>query len=352
MARELTAIEAVEKYGSIRGAAMALGLARTTMQSRYKTELLAQAQAKKPPSFEPVHLPSKDLPIADLIARRLEESERNIDADEARDLIHVKVNMDGPFGLFFQGDPHVDDDGCDFRLLKSHIDIVKAHDHILVGCIGDLQNGWIGRLARLYGDQTTSARDAWRLVDWMVGEIRHRLLFMVLGNHDLWAGVGDPLQWMLKHAPGVMEAHGVRLALTHPCGAVTRVHARHNFPGTSIYNANHGPKREALMGFRDHIIVAGHLHIGADEGFVNPDGIVSQILRISGYKKADSYARQLGLKKMPIHPSALVIIDPRKPETSRDRVWCAPTVEMGVKVLDMLRAEYEAEKKPKAKKRA
>jgi hypothetical protein len=103
----------------------------------------------------------------------------------------------------------------------------------------------------------------------------------------------------------------------------------------------HGPKRELVAGFRDHLIVAGHRHIGGDEGTVSPDGICAQLVRVSGYKKADTYATALGLKKMPMHPAALAIIDPREKDSSRARVWCAPTVELGVKLLDAMRQEYE-----------
>ena len=72
------------------------------------------------------------------------------------------------------------------------------------------------------------------------------------------------------------------------------------------------------------------------------DGMVSQLVRVSGYKQVDHYANQLGFPPQKIHPSALIIVDPREPETSRGRVWCAPTVEMGVKLLNAIRADYEA----------
>jgi len=74
--------------------------------------------------------------------------------------------------------------------------------------------------------------------------------------------------------------------------------------------------------------------------------MVSQLVRVIGYKQVDHYAKQLNFPPQKIHPSALIIIDPREPETSRARAWCAPTVEIGVKLLDAIRADYE-ESKPK-----
>jgi hypothetical protein len=291
--------------------------------------------------FETPALPHRTRQIDELIQDKLKESERVIAADEARELIPVKINIDGPFGLLVFGDPHVDDPGCDFALLKSHIELAQKHDHILAGNIGDLANNWVGRLARLYADQSVTAREGWTLVEWMVKSVNW--LFIIAGNHDCWTGSGDPVAWFSKQSGSMYEEHGVRLELHHPgSGIKTRIHARHDFPGHSIWNNMHGPKRELVAGFRDHILIAGHRHIGGDEGTVSPDGTCAQLVRVSGYKRADAYARQLGLKKMPIHPAALIIIDPREPETSRARAWCAPTVELGVKLLNEIRREYEA----------
>jgi len=312
-----------------------LGISRSTAQ--YRIRVVQKLKAKE--KFEIPTLRDRSRSLPELLSARIEESERVIGADAARDLINIKVNIEGPFGLLIFGDPHVDDPGCAFGLLKSHVELAASHPYIVAGNIGDLANNWVGRLARLYADQSITARESWTLVEWLVTSVNW--LFIIAGNHDLWAGSGDPVQWFSKQVGSLYEGHGVRLALNHPCGAVTRIHARHDFPGHSIWNAMHGPKRELVAGFRDHLLVAGHRHIGGDEGTVSPDGICSQLVRVSGYKKADTYAVALGLKKMPIHPAALVIIDPREPETSRARVWCTPTVEVGVKLLEVLRKDYD-----------
>jgi hypothetical protein len=96
------------------------------------------------------------------------------------------------------------------------------------------------------------------------------------------------------------------------------------------------------MGYRDDLIICGHKHTGAAETFVTPDGNVCQIVRVSGYKVADSYSKQLGLKKHNIFPGALVIVDPTEPNTSPNRVFTAPSVEKGTVILDALRANFES----------
>ena len=126
------------------------------------------------------------------------------------------------------------------------------------------------------------------------------------------------------------------MALVHPNAQETRIHARHDFKGNSQWNDMHGLKKESLVGWRDHLLVAGHRHLGEDGAFINPDGFVTQLLRLSGYKRADSYAIAGQFKAKPMHPSALVIINPDRPETERGRVWVAPSVEEGVEWLRVM----------------
>ena len=337
---------AFQTAGSIKGAARMLGIAHRTMQHRMKYI------REDKPKFTAPELPSSLPSIEELLEQRTAQGDRSLAADDARHLIPIDVHIEGPYGLWIWGDPHVDADGCNMRLLREHVELAK-HPSILSGHIGDIANFWVGRLARLYAHQSTSVHEAIMLAEWLLTQ--HEQLFVTLGNHDSWCGSGleNPLNWILRNAGGVTEEHGVRLALKSPNGVVTRVNARHDFPGRSQYNINHGMRRELAFGHRDHILVSGHLHSGGDQGLCHDgDGMVSQLVRVSGYKQVDHYAKQLNFPPQKIHPSALIIVDPREPETSRGRVWCAPTVEMGVKLLNAIRADYEASKEaPNASKR-
>jgi hypothetical protein len=329
---------AYQTTGTIKGSAKMLGIAHRTMQHRMKYI------REDKPKFTAPELPSSLPSIEELLEQRTAQGDRSLAADDARHLIPIDVHIEGPYGLWIWGDPHVDADGCNMRLLREHVELAK-HPAILSGHIGDIANFWVGRLARLYAHQSTSVHEAIMLAEWLLTQ--HEQLFVTLGNHDSWCGSGleNPLNWILRNAGGVTEEHGVRLALKSPNGVVTRVNARHDFPGRSQYNINHGMRRELAFGHRDHILVSGHLHSGGDQGLCHDgDGMVSQLVRVSGYKQVDHYAKQLNFPPQKIHPSALIIVDPREPETSRGRVWCAPTVEMGVKLLNAIRADYEASK--------
>jgi hypothetical protein len=323
-------------------AAASLGLNRKTFNSRLdvaKSRRIESVSEDKPWSVE--ELPSSRLPINDLLAKRRDEAQRAKAWNEARNLIDIKVNTAGPIGLMLFGDPHIDNYGCDFNLLESHLAIAAARSrYLFAGNLGDISDNWVGRLQRIYASSPTTVKDAWRLAEWMLRDAGVDWLFLVRGNHDVWSGDSDPLDWIMRGTTSVDERHGVRLSLNHPCGNATRVHVRHDFKGNSQFNGLHGLVKETLWGHRDHIIAAGHRHFGEDGAQVTPEG-VTQMVRVSGYKAVDDYAKQGQFSDKRIHPSALIIIDPSRPDTCRSRTWCAPTVEEGAEYLDWLRAKFE-----------
>ena len=293
-----------------------------------------RAAAEEP--FIKPHLPSADEPLDALLDRRRQTASRVLKADEARKLIPVKLTMPGPVGLFCMGDPHLDNDGCDFNRLERDLAAIAKQPRIMALNIGDVCDGWVGRLERLYAQSSTKASDGWRLAEWLFNYPGVNWLGLVGGNHDQWSGHRDPLKWIAKARVALYENDVLRMALQHPNGEETRVHGRHNFKGQSIWNDMHGPKREAMIGHRDHLLVAGHLHLGEDGAFINPDGFVTQLVRLSGYKRADSYAISGQFQPKPMHPSALVIINPDRPGTERGRVWVAPSIEEGVDWLNVM----------------
>jgi len=173
------AVGLVKSLGSLRGAAKQLEMSRSTLRHWVKADALNGVDDLE---FEVEPLPD-ELPTADeLLERRTAEWDRVDAAKKARRLINVKVKMGGPIGLMHFGDPHVDDPGTNIRLLREHVDIVNRTDGLFGGNIGDLQNNWVGRLARLYSEQSTSAQEAWVLVEWLVNSIDW--LYLIRGNHD------------------------------------------------------------------------------------------------------------------------------------------------------------------------
>lgn len=293
---------AVLACGSMAQAAKRLGVAPSTIT--YAMQRCADGRA-----FSALDVPS-ELPTAEeLLTRRATQFTRKRTAIEARALLPVAVVVEGPIGVAFVGDPHVDDDGTDIGLLRSHVALFQRHEALLPVGIGDYSNNWVGRLARLYGQQSLSAAEAWVLVEWLVHAVDW--LVLVSGNHDAWSGDGDPIQWMAKAARVQYEANGARLGLMLPAGRTIRINARHDFQGRSQWNTAHGVGKAAQLGWRDHILTAGHTHVSGIQVVRDPmSGLISHALRIGSYKTHDRYAEERGLPNQTFMVCPVVVIRP------------------------------------------
>lgn len=302
------ALEAFAEHGNVTAAALALGIPRTTLDNRLRVARAMGIPEPKP--FVAEDLPD-ELPSAEeLIARRRKQFARKQAAEDARTLIPIRITCDGPIGIAHMGDPHVDDDGTDIDLLQRHVGIINKTEGLFAGNVGDYSNNWVGRLARLYGQQSLSAAEAWVLVEWLVRSTRW--LYLVGGNHDCWSGDGDPIKWMAKSARVQYEAHGARLGLTFPNGRVVRLNARHDFKGHSQWNTAHGPAKAVQLGWRDHILTCGHLHTSGVQILRDPsDGLISHVLRVGSYKTYDRYAKEKGLPNQTFTVCPVTVIRPQ-----------------------------------------
>jgi hypothetical protein len=259
------------------------------------------------------HPPTEPIDSDELVARRKVQFARKRQCEIERALIRVKVNIDGPIGILHFGDPHVDDDGTDIDALERHTDLVRNTPGLFAGNVGDTTNNWVGRLARLYGQQSTSAAEGWALAEWFVG--RCRWLYMVAGNHDMWSGAGDPMMWIARQNGALYKETNVRLALDFPNGREVRVNVRHDFTGHSMWNPAHGSMRAAQQGVKDHILVNGHKHV-TGYGIIKDghSGLVSHCIQVGSYKIYDRYAQEKGFRDQSISPCAVTVIDPASPD--------------------------------------
>lgn len=328
--------DALAQYGTKSDAARALGIARSTLRDR-----LAQAVSAVEKPFDVSELPD-ELPTADeLLEKRKKQFLRTHAAKEARQLIPVQVNIDGPFGIMHMGDPHVDDNGTDIALLESHVALCNATEGLFAANVGDYSNNWVGRLARLYSEQSVSAQEAWVLVEWLISSAHW--LYLIGGNHDLWSGAGDPVQWMARQANSLYEHHGARLALKCPNGREIRVNARHDFKGHSQWNTAHGPSKAAQMGWRDHILACGHTHVSGYQVVKDPaTGLISHALRVASYKTHDRYADEKGLPNQNIFVAPVTIIHPKYGDDDARCVTVLFDPEHGADYLTFLRRKKSA----------
>jgi len=329
-------LAALERHnGNRTAAAAAIGYNVRTFLSR-----LANIKNKRDvdtPEYSFTPLPLDDVPIEDLIEHRKRQFANKRNHEEASKLIPIRIKLAGPIGLLFFGDPHVDDDGTDIEALERHTQLVADTEGLFAVNVGDTTNNWVGRLARLYGDQSTSAAQAWRLAEWFVG--RCDWLWIIGGNHDLWSGAGDPMRWIAKQSDALYKSSEARIALRFPNGREVRVNSRHDHAGSSIWNPAHGPMKAAIMGTRDHLYVAGHKHESAYSVLKDPiNNIAMHALKVSSYKVYDRFAKERGFRDNTLSPCALAVINPNLPPEHPDlvKIWWDP--EEGADYLRRLRS--------------
>ena len=277
---------------------------------------------------QPIERAMKQQPVSpdtdpyELWEHRKQRYKRKARAKEQNKEAVFRVETNEPIALLFFGDPHVDDDGTDLELLERHATLTREVEGLYGVNLGDTTNNWIGRLARLYAEQGTTATEGWvlaehwlRSVDW---------LFMVGGNHDAWSGSGDPIKWMSKYMHVHYEMDAVRARLKFPNGNEFTIHARHDFKGHSQWNQTHGIAKAAKFGDDADILVAGHRHVSGYQVVKHPlSGKISHAIQVASYKIHDRYAEQMGLLDQHISPCAVTVLNPTadKPVNRVQMFW-------------------------------
>lgn len=279
-----------------------------------------------------------EVPIEELIEGRVKAAKRKA----IRAAVHDRtVRLEAePFALMVFGDPHVDNEGCDWETLLRHVNLAQKTPGVMAVTVGDVQDNWIGRLQRLYSKASLRASDGWRLSKWLLEQMQW--LAIVGGNHDQWAhapGV-DPLKWISKQAKVKCYANDeIRLTLTWkdaPELTPLTVVVRHDFRGNSWFHPTHGPNKEAMLDGRAHLFIAGHIHQWAQLTTEHRHERIAHAVRVRGYKRNDAHAKSLGFYEQRNGEACLIVIDPHADETGRMRIFW--DLEHGCEYLTWLRS--------------
>lgn len=305
------AAKLVDEHGSIRAASRASGIPFGTVRNRYekhKSNIANGTLSESEITFP--ELPSSELDPKELIDQACKRFSKHLAAREARRWMEIRINSNKPIGLCMMGDPHIDNNGCNWPLLQSHIKILEDTPGMYCVNIGDLTDNWVGRLVRLYADQEMSKKAAWKLAKYLLRDSKVKWLCHLLGNHDLW----NDGPYLIKAAAQPMvpvEEWQSRFQIVFPNGKRVRVHAAHDFPGSSIWNKMHGPQKAAMMNEQADIYACGHKHEWAcNEGENAQRDFVYWLIRSRGYKFIDSYSDQLGYGSQKYGASVTAVIDP------------------------------------------
>ncbi|MES0134519.1 hypothetical protein NKJ88_06085 [Mesorhizobium sp. M0016] len=261
--------------------------------------------------FPQAYEPTPAIDIEELVARRIGQFARKKEIYDRDKLIQVRVNRDGPIGLGFFGDMHLDDDGTDLAEVMDHVSIFDGSvPGLYAGNVGDAFNNWVGRLERLYAEQSTTSNEALALVEYVLKKINW--LYYTDGNHDLWNKGGDILKMILKGNTLVHKSTKVRLALRLPNGRNVKIYSVHGFRGRSQWSDVFGAGKQAQLDGEHHdIYVAGHTHVsGYTHGMRPSSERMWHGLQIASYKKIDRYAEELNLDPKDLYNCPVALIDP------------------------------------------
>ena len=323
-------IDAVRDSGSLREAAKAAGVSKT-----YIIRAMKKAIARKPKEKAQVVRPvisSCDLPIEDLIKANCERVTKRIEHEKQKDWMPFEIRSNEPCMVVFVGDPHVDDNQCNWPQLLRDIDVMRSKNVYSIN-LGDIVNNWVGKLMSKYADAHVTRADGWRLAEWFINDSGVNWLVHLLGNHDVWNDGKQILKGILgKHA--VADDWRVKFRLVFPDGYEVKIDASHDHKGHSQYNALHGQKKVTLFEGSDaDIIIGGHKHNWALSVEENPHtNNIVWYARARGYKLSfDAYDKRGQWGNQWGGASIAAVIDPRT-----ETVQCFADLKMAEHFLDTL----------------
>ena len=117
----IQAVKTVRESPTKLAAARALGVTRGKLDHRLREA--ARRKIIEKPEYAIALLPDSQPEIEEIISRKERNFTRQKRASDARDLIPVKIKIPGPIGVLHMGDPHLDDDGTNIRLVKEHLEL-------------------------------------------------------------------------------------------------------------------------------------------------------------------------------------------------------------------------------------
>ena len=306
-------LKAYEKHGRNAAlAAEALGIPRSTLWSTINKYDGKDADKQ----IEYPQLPDDDIPVGDIIDLMSKRFEKRHTHERAKKWMPITIRDNLPIGVSFFGDPHVDDNGCNWPLLKEHCELHKTTPGLYGVNIGDTTNNWTGRLAKLFANQDTSQSTARKLAEWFLCDSGITWACWLQGNHDLWGDGSEILRRMnTRQIP--MHDWQAQFKLIFPNERECRIWAAHNFAGHSMWNTLHGAQKTAHMKDWAHIFASGHHHNFATHQEESASReFVYTLIRARGYKYIDEYAELNGHASQRFGAAITVLIDPYAPEDS------------------------------------
>lgn len=164
-----------------------IGMHIPTRSVRSVTSERALMKAKEETAPKPTlpDFPDDDIPVNSIIDLMCNRFEKRTAHREAKKWFRIEMPSDDPFAVMWWGDPHLDSNGCNWPLLKRHVELAKTPGVYSVN-MGDTLDNWPhgSRLIRLYAHSDTSVETARKLAKWFMHAAGVQWLLWILGNHD------------------------------------------------------------------------------------------------------------------------------------------------------------------------
>jgi hypothetical protein len=292
-----------QEYGKV------LGVSENYLRNHYGTvKEFKRLVRESIPGFTAAPIPDPSVPIQELVDRLKADFSRGKAFHEALKWHEKKFSTNEPIGIGFIGDPHVDNPGTDWPLLDKHLELFERTPGLYGLNLGDTTDNWVGNLARLYAYSAVTKSQAIQLAEYVIKRVKW--LGIIMGNHDLWSGADNPLEWIARSVHAATHEWEAKIRITFPNGWERRIWARHDFPGHSQFNPTHAQRKKQLWTGAAHVYAAGHRHEWAITHNEDGERGESILLRARGYKSIDSYATVKGYESQSSGSTVCVVFDP------------------------------------------
>lgn len=297
-------------------AARRLGISRSTMQNTVRNAI--DRGLSEETSMRDANVPA-DNEYLGAKERKLAAYQRKKRKGDWRKPVMTRL-PERPFRLKIFGDPHLDADGCNYELFEQHWLEMDAANGVYGICVGDWFNNWLRVLSHLWKNEA-DPDDAWTCLEWLMEQRGDALIAACSGNHDDWThGPADPVDLLMKKYGVLYRQGAIRVGVQ--CGSYDPFFwaIRHKWQGKSMYSAAHWGVRANREGWRDLLLVGGHIHQDDLRIVAHTDGFKSHVCQVGTFKEFDQYVDTHGFNGQRISPVWDLVVDPAKPDTSPDKV--------------------------------
>lgn len=231
--------------------------------------------------------------------------------DTSQTRVPIRIPEMLPFASVFSGDWHIGGRGTDHRLLKEYFYLWKRTRGLGVVGMGDYGELFMGKLAGIGVNEHVMPPDMQiaAVSDLIETELGEKIVALLKGNHDNWAGVyNNFVQSLAQRLRKPYLGLGGEIMLT--VGQTEyKVAAWHRYPGAGAVNKGNNQRRASVDHNGPDVVALAHLHY--QYGELSRNGETDQVRCRSGaLKVSDEHSRDAAGNIFPDTRMPMVIYHP------------------------------------------